>query len=346
MLRAKGITYDTGFISAGTTTREPFDPAIVRREMRIIRDDLHCTAVRATGGHADRLETAAGFAAEAGLEVWISPFTNDLSPGELLDVLADCADRAERLRRSGAEVVMVAGAELSLFTSGFLPGDTSMARLNGLLTPDPHRRDIVIDMRRRLNEFLCEAVSRIRQRFGGKITYASIPLEAVDWTPFDIVSVDGYRTREIAGYFREAIRALVAQGKPVAITEFGCATFRGAGDRGARGGMIVEYEGGREKQLDGDYVRDEHEQAREIVDLLNIFRDEGVDSVFVNTFGSYHLPHREDARQDLDMASYGVVKVLEHAHGAAYPEMMWEPKLAFTAVADAYRASVHGAAHS
>jgi hypothetical protein len=55
-MRTKGLTFDTGFISEGTTTREPFDPEIVRREMQIIRDDLHCTAVRVTGGHPDRLE--------------------------------------------------------------------------------------------------------------------------------------------------------------------------------------------------------------------------------------------------------------------------------------------------
>ncbi|AXX27857.1 hypothetical protein KCV87_17935 [Actinosynnema pretiosum subsp. pretiosum] len=33
---------------------------------------------------------------------------------------------------------------------------------------------------------------------------------------------------------------MVARGKPVAITEFGCATFRGAGDVGARAvGMVA-----------------------------------------------------------------------------------------------------------
>ncbi len=54
-MRARGITYDIGFLNAGTSTREPFDPEVVRREMRIIRDDLHCTAVRVTGDDPDRL---------------------------------------------------------------------------------------------------------------------------------------------------------------------------------------------------------------------------------------------------------------------------------------------------
>ncbi len=72
-MRGNGITYDTGFFNAGVSTREPFDPEIVRREMRIIRGDLRCNAVRITGGDPDRLEIAAVHAADIGLEVWFSP---------------------------------------------------------------------------------------------------------------------------------------------------------------------------------------------------------------------------------------------------------------------------------
>jgi hypothetical protein len=38
--------------------------------------------------------------------------------GELLSLFADCAERAERLRQRGAEVVFVTGAELSLMNNG------------------------------------------------------------------------------------------------------------------------------------------------------------------------------------------------------------------------------------
>ena len=37
------------------------------------------------------------------------------------------------------------------------------------------------------------------------------------------------------------------------------------------------------------------------------------------------------------MASYGVVKVLEGRLGETYPDMAWEPKLAFTMLADYFR---------
>jgi hypothetical protein len=113
-MRGKGICYDTGFFNRGVSTHEPFDPEVVGRELRIIRQDLHCTAVRLTGGDPERLMVAASHAAAAGLEVWISPFTTDLTGEELLEVLAALADHAEGLRRQGAEVVLLTGSELSV----------------------------------------------------------------------------------------------------------------------------------------------------------------------------------------------------------------------------------------
>jgi hypothetical protein len=50
----------------------------------------------------------------------------------------------------------------------------------------------------------------------------------------------------------------------------------------------------------------------------------------------YGMPHRSNPREDFDMASWGVVKVLEHRKGSTYPDMPWEPKAAFTALADYY----------
>lgn len=335
-MRGKGITYDTGFFNDGVSTHEPFDSDVVKREMHIIRDDLHCNAVRITGGNADRLEIAATHAANAGLEVWFSPFTCDLTTDELLDFLADCAERAERLRQLGAEVVFVTGAELSLFTVGFLPGDTLEDRL--ALLKMPHRfREALPRVPARINAFLGKAAAVVRERFGGKVSYAAIPSEGVDWTPFDFISVDLYRSIEIAEQYQAAIHTLAAQGKPVAITEFGCATYRGAADKGASAAMIVVYDNAIPIGLDGDYIRDETEQVTYLRELLDIFTTEGVDTAFANTFASYHLPHRSDPREDLDMASYGIVKVLENHIGRSYPDMAWEPKVAFTALADYYR---------
>ena len=118
-MRIKGIVYDTGFINAGVTTKENFDPTIIKREMHIIKNDLHCNAVRITGGDADRLETVAALAASEGLEVWYCPFTCGLTIDELSSFLIDASERAERIRILGAEVVFIAGSEISLINKGF-----------------------------------------------------------------------------------------------------------------------------------------------------------------------------------------------------------------------------------
>ncbi|WP_437287439.1 hypothetical protein [Sorangium sp. So ce406] len=333
-MRAHGICYDTGFLNKGNSTHEPFDPDRVRRDMRVIRDDLRCTAVRITGGALDRLTIAATHAAAAGLETWICPFTTDLTGDELLALLAACADHGERLRREGTEVVIVTGSELSLMNKGFLPGETFVDRSKVLAEPGPRLRELLAAIPARMNELLARAVAVVRARFGGKISYASLPFEGVDWAPFDIISTDtGYRYAQIAGRFPELIRAFVAQGKaqgkPVAITEFGCATYKGAADAGPRGGDIVVWDEATATPLglNGEYARDEAEQATTLRELLEIFEAEGVDAAFVHVFATYALPHDpDDPRKDLDLASTGVVRVLEDG--------TWEPKQAFSMLAD------------
>jgi hypothetical protein len=341
-VRAKGMTYDTGFVRHGEISRERFDPGVVRRELAIIRDDLHCNAVQIIGGVPERLEAAAGYAAGLGLEVWFSPYPLELTAGQILALLSDCAERAERLRKAGAEVVFVAGVELSLMNPGFLPGGSVDERLGLLLSQPPdRRRERLAEVSVRVNDFLRDAVAAIRERFGGRVTYAAIPVERVDWAPFDIVSVELIRSAEVAAQFRGGVRSLVAGGKPVAITGFGAATYRGAGDRGGRAMDIVEYDAdtGAPLRLDGEYVRDEAGQATYLAELLEIFDTEGVDSTFVFLFALASFPHRPDGdpRDDLDLASPAIVRTLEGRPGGSYPGLEWEPKAAFTTVADCYR---------
>lgn len=338
-MRAYGINYDTGFSSGGTTTHEPFDPDIVRREMQIIREDLHCDAVRITGADPDRLETAARHAAAAGLEVWYSPFTNGLTSDELMELLVDGAERAERLRREGASVVFLTGSEISLFNGGFVPGDTHEERLRALA--DPARRTAtLLELRATINAFLARAVTDVRERFGGPVSYASLPFEGVDWTPFDVIATDaGYRDASTAPGFREGLRAQTSQGKPFAVTEFGCAAYRGAAERASRGGEIVEYdEHARPVRLTAAVMRDEAEQAGYVRELLDLYDAGDADAAFVYTFARWDLPTSSDPERDFDIASYGIVKVLEQGRtGTTYPGLPWEPKAAFTALADYYR---------
>jgi hypothetical protein len=335
------MTYDTGFIRNGSNSREHFDHSRVEQELAIIRNDLNCNAVHIVGGDPDRLEFAARAAIALGMEVWFSPYPLEQTPEQILALFADCAERAERLRHEGAEIVFVAGVELSVMNHGFIDGDDVDARLGGLLASPEGRAERLAEVSRRLNAFLAEAVADVRTLFRGRVTYAAIQFEAVDWDVFDVVTVELIRSAAVADIFRTGVRTLVAQHpKPVAITGFGTATWRGAADMAPRSMEIIENDPdtGAPLRLSGEFERDEEGQASYLRELLEVFDTEGVDSAFVFLFSLDNLPHRPDGdpRDDLDLASLGIVKVFEDRKGTSYPTMPWEPKAAFAAVAEFY----------
>ncbi len=344
-MRAKGIAYDTGLYEPSGSSNErlcsrsDFDPGLVRSELLIVRDELHCTAVQLIGGDATRLEIAAQHAADLGLEVWFCPYPIGLTEAEMHTLFVDCAERAERIRARGAEVVFVAGVELSVMSRAFLDGDTIDARVAGLLAA-PDRVQRISTLSAQLDGFLRDAVSEVRDLFGGKVTYAAIPFEQVDWELFDIVTLELIRSAEVADRFRDGVRALVhSHEKPVAVSGFACATWRGATDVAPTSMTIAQLdEQTGARRLNGEYERDEPGQAEYLTDLLDIFDSEGVDSTFVHLFALYNYPHRSDGdpRDDLDLASPGIVAVLERGRGTTYPAMPWEPKQAFAAVASHY----------
>jgi hypothetical protein len=72
-----------------------------------------------------------------------------------------------------------------------------------------------------------------------------------------------------------------------------------------------------------------------VEELAGIFAAEGVDLAFWFTFAGYGLEHGTDPRRDLDLASYGLVKMLPSGPGTGYQGLGWEPKLAFGALAQA-----------
>lgn len=233
--------------------------------------------------------------------------------------------------------MFVAGVEPSIMNQGFLDGASINDRLGHLLADPGSRPARLAEVRSRLNEFLREAVAAIREGFHGKVTYAAIPFEGVDWDMFDFVTFELIRSAEVADQFRKGVRALVAPSKPVAIT--GTATWRGASDVAPRSmEILTSNEADGALRLTGEYERDGAGQATYLGELLELFDSEGVDSTFVHLFALYNLPHRPDGdpRDHLDLASLGIVKVLEDRHGDTYPDMPWEPKAAFAAIADRY----------
>jgi len=387
-LNRKGVCYDVGRVMLGGNWRPKFDPKIVHRELGIIRDDLHCNAVRVCGLDIDRLMAASEDALSLGLEVWLSPEMWDRSQDETIEYIARAAERAERLRRRWpGKLALSVGTELTLFSQGMIEGKNVFDRIS---RPSFSNEIAAGKYNAPLNAYLSNLSEAARKSFRGQLTYFSLPFEAVDWKPFDFFGVDHYRDAQNKDYYGRMIGKYKASGKPVIIGEFGCCTFRGADLLGGSGfmitfGMIEGLLGPNQKlpqtfldmahippRADGHYIRDEALQARELVDQLGVLDVAGVEGAFVQTFVVPNSPYHPDPRYDADMANFSLVKSFPEAeteeefrrqtirgakemmgldldphvldgfsgptgeHGVTYPDMPWEPKESFRAVADYY----------
>ena len=98
-MKRKGVCYDTGRVMMGSNWRPDLDPKVVHRELEIIKNDLHCNAVRICGSDIERLVMVGQDALEQGLEVWFSPEMWDRDQEETLRYLIKAASAAESLRR-------------------------------------------------------------------------------------------------------------------------------------------------------------------------------------------------------------------------------------------------------
>lgn len=344
-MNRKGICYDVGREMYGNW-RPDYDPKIIHRELEIIKNDLHCNAVRICGRNIGRLMTAAEDALQLGLEVWLSPELWNKSPETTLEYTAKAAEAAERLhKRRPEKLILSIGSELTLFMKGVVEGRTFMGRVKnalqgGAVKEGKHNKP--------LNDYLVKVNGAVRKVFHGPITYASLPWELVDWSLFDFIGVDHYRATQIGDKYEEMIKPLFNYGKPVTIMEFGYCAYQGAEAAGGRAWNIVNIKSlvlhqipllGRfiQPRLNGSYIRDEGLQARELVGQLNELDRMGVDGAFVYTFVFPNNPYNVNPRNDLDMASYGLVKYYTGGkHGTTYPDMTWGPKESFYTVANYY----------
>ncbi len=357
-MKRKGVCFDVGRVMAGNW-RPVFDPKVVHRELEIIKNDLHCNAVRICALDIGRLMAAADAALKLGLEVWLSPEMWDKSAEETHAYIAKAAARAEKLRAQWPDrLVHIVGSELTLFMQGILPGSNVTERMC-----NPSTREIVKAGKHNqaLNAFLAKANKSVRDVFHGQVTYASLAFEKVDWSLFDFVGVDHYRAARIRDQYASMLRPFFAYGKPVINTEFGCRTYRGAdtstegmaGDitdntpnllftlnymtNAVRSSLFGTQLSPPQRPLKKGHVRDEGVQARELTDMLSILDREGVEGTFVFTFVSPTNPYNDNPLFDFDMNSFSLVKSYEGGkHGTTYPDMTWEPKESFKAVASYY----------
>jgi len=330
-MRICGIHYDVGTLTIeGPSTRPTLTTEEIERDIADIAHGLHANAIRITGDDVARLAATSEVAAHYGLEVWLSPMIPNADPATTLTRIAETARVAEDVRHTGKTSVLVVGCELSVFMAGILPGATHAERF--ALLSDPTRLVAEVtasgrDPQKSFADFLRTAVDTPRSAFHGHITYASGMWETVDWSGFDIIGVDAYRDAGNRAAYPDTLRALARQRQPVVITEFGCATYRGAADAGGLAWKSVER-GAEPRRLRNGIVRDEAGQAQELADLLATAESSGLDGAFIYTYVMPSYPSSLESAQDLDAASYALVR--------SWPDGRIEPKEAYRTVAHMY----------
>ncbi len=334
LLRHRGINYDTGTRYAPDVDSRPdWSPALMRRHLTVIQDELHANAVTVFGSHVDRLVAAAEHALGLGLEVWVQPRLPDATVRATLTQLDALAVQLETLRGSAAPLRLTVGCELTVFAAGLIPGRGYAQRGRGLRWTWP----LLPLFSWRLDRVLRRAVRIARRSFGGDLTYGAGSWETVRWSRFDAVGVNAYRDATNERSYADGLRRFQRHGKPVLVTEFGCCSYRGAAARGAEGDAVVDWSDPA-GAIVGSQVRDEDVQATYLGELLDTFVAAGVDGAFVFEFSEPLYGRSDDPRHDLDIASFGIVAVERTggADGDAYRET---PKAAFQQIARRYRAA-------
>ncbi|HTE00994.1 MAG TPA: hypothetical protein VK668_17000 [Mucilaginibacter sp.] len=336
----RGINYDVGTsFRENELSRPDFDEPIIKKEIEIIKNDLHCDSIRISGYDINRLSKASEFALQQGLQVWFSPSYLDATREDVIKYLLDCAIAAEKLRVKYKDVIFVVGFEYSIFLKGLIKGDTIYDRLDRMFSPWGLILNL-LGLRQgiydKLNLFLKEVTKGVREHFNGMVTYGSGTWEKINWSLFDIVGIDHYRASYNKAFYTKQLEGYYKFNKPIAILEFGCCAYKGAEEKGPSGWAITEVADGK-RVIKGSYLRDEDAQANYITELLDIFKQENVYGAFVFTFINPMYKYNSNPKLDLDLASYGIVKPVDDVNEGSYKGLSWTPKKAFYSLADYYK---------
>ena len=344
-MKFRGVVYDVGLNFNGTGfSVEPFDPDLVKYDMKIIADQLHANAVRIEGEEISRLEIAARSAHSVGLSVFFNPWKMNATIEETRAYFEQAAKSAETLRNKGIDLIFIAGCEYTIFSKGVFPGDSFNDRVMflGPQFPSGHMiEDIPQTLRDKsveLNKVLRTFVEVIRSHFGGKITYSAGSWEVVDWDIFDVVGIDYYRRGETAEKYVSSLDRYKI-GKPLAVLEVGCCAYEGAAERGDGGFVLLKGtnpDGTGIFENDIVPTRSEKEQADYVGTQLVLLDKAGVDAAFIFLFSFPCMPAGQGAR-DLDMMSFSLVKTFSEKDSRSKDMPPWVPKESFHRVADVFR---------
>jgi len=277
------------------------------------------------GSHIDKLILYSEEALKQGFHVWISPRLIDGTKQQTIKFINEASKKSEQLRKKYKNIVFIIGNELLLDSKVifnapriFNRADFFKSYINfksSIKNEIPQLKQIYSPMRKFIDKsdrLIKEFVEILRieasKNFKGQITYASLPWEEIDWNNFDIVSVNLYKNQWNASTYLDELRKFKSFNKPVAITEFGTCAYKGASKFGGSAYNVVDY---RTKTIKEGIIRDENEQAIYLKELIEYYSKENISAVFIFDFKEEWKIHFNELLKDLDISSFGIVKVLE-----------------------------------
>jgi hypothetical protein len=280
--------------------------------MWVTRNELGCNSVLIDGADDQKLLGCAEIALKEGIEtILLSPRRKreDYTMNEHTSRIIEFSKTAEEFREKCPGAILIVGNELTLDVVGVLGSATYDER-----ALEWDAKGYKYD--KELDQYLKTIVEGVRKNFNGKIAYASAVAEA-RYLPYDELELDilcphMYHQEWPDGWNDEWVLDVLSAlrrnyGKPIYVSEFGCATFTGA--------PAGEYAG---------QPYDQAEQAKNIISSLKLFHEAKVDGVFLYTL---FWPNVDDAW------SYGILKYSgkKNAEGEEDPSVRLERKLGFYA---------------
>lgn len=344
-MKYRGVVYDVGLqFSPGIFSVDPFNPELVKHDMKVLANEVYANAVRIEGEDIQRLVIATEAAHEEGLKVLFNPWKMNADVAETIEYMTKASIEAERLRKKGIDLIFVAGCEYTIFSQGAFPGETFNERVMFMLKNgaapgvDFEKTQDLDDAIIRLNEILAKICESVRANFEGPLTYSAGTWENVNWDPFDIVGIDYYRRGESEEEYLSKLEQYKSS-KPLLVMEVGSCAYEGAGAKGD-GGFAV-FQGvnpdGTVIYTDGIIpIRSESEQADYVQSQVELLNKSGVDGVFVFEFAFPLMPHSEEIGKDVDMTCFALVKSFPNHDPRSQNIPNWEAKEALYRLADVY----------
>jgi hypothetical protein len=293
--------------------------AETRECMWVTKNELGCNGILISGADDSRILQVAEIAAQQGIEtILLSPRAQreDFTIEEHVSRIIEFSKSVEEFRKKTPGTVLGVGNELTVDVMGILEGSTYDER-----TSEWEAKGW--EYQKKLDDYLAVIVEGVREHYTGKMTYVSAIGEGryVHWGElgFDIMAPHLYPGGDYWTDERILERIQIMRGKyrmPLWISEFGCATYRGATADGASSNYVNQ-----------DY--DQSEQANAIVHDVNLFQKAKVDGLFLWTL---FWP------MQIDAASYGIMQYVGTPHGREEdPSTRLKRKLGFYA----YKSYVH-----